>query len=248
MGNKSELEKDIFDLAMAVGYELLKNGAEIYRVKDTIKRITKSYGVETEELYVLTNGIFMSKNGFSGIRDLPVGEPNLEKITELNQLSREIEGGKYTVMEADRRLKEIIRKKNKKHIGKILAAGIGSGCFCYIMGGRGTENIAAYIVGTLLYLYSVFMEKTKLSNITICVLGGGVTAFFCLMLSRLMGGQLYRIISGAILPMIPGVAFVTGIKDMGAGDYLAGTIRLLDAIIVFLGLSIGVGGILWILL
>ena len=48
-------------------------------------------------------------------------------------------------------------------------------------------------------------------------------------------------ISGAIMPLVPGIAFTNGIRDIADGDYISGAVRLLDAILVFLCIAIGVG-------
>ena len=51
-------------------------------------------------------------------------------------------------------------------------------------------------------------------------------------------------IGGAIIPLVPGVAFVNGIRDIGDGDYISGTVRLLDSMLVFLCIAVGVGVVL----
>lgn len=38
---------DLISAATDVGYLLLRNGAEIYRVEDSMQRIFRAYGVET---------------------------------------------------------------------------------------------------------------------------------------------------------------------------------------------------------
>ena len=48
-------------------------------------------------------------------------------------------------------------------------------------------------------------------------------------------------IIGAIMPLIPGVAFVNSVRDIAAGDYISGTIRMIDAIVTASGIAIGVG-------
>ena len=48
------------------------------------------------------------------------------------------------------------------------------------------------------------------------------------------------LISG-IFPLVPGVPFTNGIRDIADGDYISGAVRLLDAILVFLCIAIGVG-------
>ena len=40
---------------------------------------------------------------------------------------------------------------------------------------------------------------------------------------------------------MPGVPFTNGIRDIADGDYISGAVRLLDAMLVFLCVAIGVG-------
>ena len=41
--------------------------------------------------------------------------------------------------------------------------------------------------------------------------------------------------------MVPGVAFTNAIRDMADGDYISGSVRMLDAILVFFCIAMGVG-------
>ena len=47
--------KEILCLAVEIGNSMLKNGAEIYRVEDSIIHILKAYDVEEFDVYVLSN-------------------------------------------------------------------------------------------------------------------------------------------------------------------------------------------------
>ena len=49
----------ILSVAMEAGKIMLENGAEIYRVEDTMDRIAKHYGSTDHHFFVLTNGIFV---------------------------------------------------------------------------------------------------------------------------------------------------------------------------------------------
>ena len=62
-----------------------------------------------------------------------------------------------------------------------------------------------------------------------------------------IGDSLNHMIVGAVIPLVPGVAFTNGIRDIGNEDYIAGTVRLLDAMLVFFGIAAGVGGMMMIL-
>jgi uncharacterized membrane protein YjjB (DUF3815 family) len=54
------------------------------------------------------------------------------------------------------------------------------------------------------------------------------------------GNSLSNIIIGAIMPLIPGVPFVNGVRDLANADYLAGLTRLTDALLGFFCIAIGV--------
>ena len=51
------------------------------------------------------------------------------------------------------------------------------------------------------------------------------------------------LISG-IIPLVPGVALTNGIRDVANCDYLSGTIRALDAVLIAAGIALGVGLVL----
>ena len=46
---------------------------------------------------------------------------------------------------------------------------------------------------------------------------------------------------GSITLLIPGAALTSGIRDMTGGDYISGTVRLLDALLGFISIAVGVG-------
>lgn len=48
----------VLELALEAGRILLRNGAEIFRVEETIEHICKRFGVEAVDSFVLSNGIF----------------------------------------------------------------------------------------------------------------------------------------------------------------------------------------------
>ena len=131
----------VLDCAMQAGSILLKNGAEIFRVEETVARMCSHYGVESEKAFVLSNGIFLTAgNGnepfYAKVQHIPVSGAHLDKVAAVNQLSREIAQGKYTVEEAMEALNAIKAMPGKRKITQVLASGVGSGAFCYLFGGK----------------------------------------------------------------------------------------------------------------
>ena len=52
----------ILSIAMEAGKIMLENGAEIYRVEDTMARISKYYGAKDQHFFVLTNVIHVYRS------------------------------------------------------------------------------------------------------------------------------------------------------------------------------------------
>jgi len=48
-------------------------------------------------------------------------------------------------------------------------------------------------------------------------------------------------IIGSIIPLVPGVPFTNAIRDIADGDYISGSVRMLDALLVFFCIALGVG-------
>lgn len=111
--------KEILTLAVEIGDCMLRNGAEIYRVEDTVVHILSSYEVEEFDVYVLSNGIFASANenkedACSIVRHVPLGAVNLAKISALNQLARDICDQKISLIDSWDRLEQCKNISNYK--------------------------------------------------------------------------------------------------------------------------------------
>lgn len=170
----------VMEVAMKAGRLLLENGAEIFRVEETMERICRYYHVENPSFFVLSNGIFMT-------------------------------GG-------------------------------GGACFCILFGGSGMDSAASFLAGLLLYAYVLLLSAPYMSRMIGNVLGGVLASAACVALYALgLGDDLSHMIIGAIIPLIPGIPFTNGIRDLADGDYISGSVRLLDALVTFLCIATGVG-------
>ncbi|MBQ5517431.1 MAG: threonine/serine exporter family protein, partial [Bacteroidales bacterium] len=73
------------------------------------------------------------------------------------------------------------------------------------------------------------------------IVGGFFVTALCIVFHRIgFGHSLPNMIIGAIIPLIPGVPFVNGVRDVANEDYIAGATRLLDAMLVFFCIAAGV--------
>lgn len=241
-------ERSVMNAAMEAGHILLENGAEISRVEETMERICRHYGVTTGEFFVLSNGIFTtaglsSEKSFARVQHIPVKGARIDKVVAVNQLSREIEEGRYECIEdVERALRDINSMPGFGMWKQILASGVGSGFFCVLFGGGLVDSLCAFVAGLLLYIFVLKVSAPYLSKIVGNILGGMLVVFFSLACYHAgLGINISHMISGSIMPLIPGIAFTNGIRDIAGGDYIAGAVRMLDAALIFLSIAIGVG-------
>lgn len=244
--------RDVLDLAMNMGRVLLKNGAEIFRVEETIEHVCRRYEIEDVDPFVMSNGIFITARDekeevYAKVKHIPISGFHLGIVTEVNDLSREISAGNIGLEEARKRLCEIEALPPKRGRFRVLAAGIGSGCFCYLLQANIWESLLAVLIGCLLYIFVIFSENHRLTKIIINIVGGGLITIMTLLAVQLPWPFVVRvdkIIIGSILPLVPGVAFVNSIRDIANSDFISGIVRIVDALLVFVYIAIGVGFIL----
>ena len=231
----------IMELAYEAGAILLENGAEISRVDETMRRIAGHYGVDDESFFVLSNGIMATAKGFARTKFIPIKGTSLDKVVAVNQLSREVSEGKCDLEQLESQLKAIRAMRPKPAWEQITASAFGSAAFCIIFGGGFADSIAAFVAGLVLWVYMLFVGYRHLSRIAGAITGGLLATLLCGVMFRLgLGTHLSNMIIGAIIPLIPGVPFTNGIRDLAHEDYIAGVTRLLDALLTFFCISMGV--------
>ena len=242
----------VLELASEAGHILLENGAEISRVEDIMARISTHYGVDSKHFFILSNGIFttgkagkVAKAGgqastYANVDFIPIRGSQLNKVTAVNRLSYEISQGKYSVEEARVRLEEIKQIPKKADWLQILASGVASGGFGIVFGGSIMDCLAATLSGVLLYCFVLYVSNRYLSKIVGSICNALVTMLLCITCWRLgLGESLSNIIVGAIMPLVPGVAFTNGVRDLANSDHLAGLTRLTDALLGFFCIALG---------
>ena len=238
---------DILKVCTEMGRILLENGAEIFRTEDTLSRVARYYGIEDENFFVLTNGILSSAvdregNTSARVRFIPSNSANLAKVNEINQLSREICSGKYTLDEVRRELVRIDSLHSEPSPLIIGATALGSGAFSLLYGAAFADALVALLAGFILGLFSELVAKKHLTKITKNITGAALVTAICLIFHhRGIGANMNAMIAGAIIPLIPGVSFVNGIRDIAHSDYISGVVRLMDSLFVFICIAIGVG-------
>lgn len=242
--------KEVLTLAVEIGDALLRNGAEVYRVEDTVLHILQAYEIKDCDVYVLSNGIFASANeekddACSVIRHVPLGKTHLGRIAALNQLSREICSHECSLIDSWDRLEECKTIPYNRKSVQVIFCGLGSAGFCYLFGGMVLDAVFAFLAGALLQIFLCFSDKRLESKFITNILGSAfVTMISLLALVTGLPVLQDKIVIGAIMPLVPGIALTTSIRDLFNGDYLSGAIHLMDAVLTAFCIAVGVGSVI----
>ena len=97
----------VIDVIMLAGTILLKSGSEIHRVEDTMIRIAHSQGIMDCNVLAMPAAIFFSieNTNISRMKRVTSSSYNIEKVCDVNQVSRELVGGQIDLSTAFNKLK-----------------------------------------------------------------------------------------------------------------------------------------------
>jgi uncharacterized membrane protein YjjP (DUF1212 family) len=240
--------KLLFNYALKTGRIMLENGAETYRVEDTMERILKTSHFEVVETFVTPTGFFMSFDDpsietITRVQRLKHRTLHLHKVSEANDLSRKFCNGTISLEEAWAAINEVETSHLYHPITIILAVGLAAGFFSLMFGANFIDFIISFVIGTISGCVMQLLGKYKVSPYFISLVGGLIIGILAKYINSYLplSTHLDLIIIGTLMPLVPGVAITNGIMDTIRGDLVSGLARSADAIVTATFIAIGVG-------
>ena len=241
MQNIDELETVLY-----AGNLLLSSGAEIYRAEETMHRIADAMHIKDLDAYVTNRGIFASGNvpgkGIeSRIMSVPDKELNIDKIEAVNELSREVCSNRMDLLYLKTSLQNIANMGEQNVAEKILSYFLGAGCFSYAIGTSVRDSLCAAIIGSLVGFYMIWSKYRIKSRVLITIIASVLTAVlshFCVAIG--LGSKLSFIIIGAMMDLVPGVAFVNSVREFSQNNFATGQTLLTSALLTCVSMASGV--------
>ena len=231
------MAEDIFDraleLVMDAGQTLLENGGEVFRAQQTMEIMAASLGVRDFHVYVLTNGIFASahlpgRDAVSLVRHVPTVSIHLGRVEAVNELSRGL-----GVVEAEARLNTARTLPRSTPQLEILACVVGAAGFAYLFGGTLADMPVAAVAGLLEALVCQQFARHGINRIFTDIVAAFCGTIWAIAVQTVVPAvNANAAIIGALMVLTPGVALTMGVRDILNGDYLSGSIRLLDALLI----------------
>ena len=231
--------KLVLDTAVLAGQIMLQNGAEIHRVEDTIYRILKVSNLKTAEAYVTPTGLIVTLDdpgvdSMTVVKRIETRGTNLSKIAEVNS-------GSISLKEAFHRLKYM--KLNsyaawQKYVSQVLVAA----SFAILLGGSFRDAVGAGVAGICMGAVMFFCRKIDLNNFLQLLLDATVISLTAFAASHIswFHARMDIVIIGGIMPIVPGAALTTAVRDTLQGNYVAGGAKALEAFVSAAAIAAGV--------
>lgn len=231
---------------MNIGREMIRCGAEIWRVEDSLTRIFQAYRCKQIEVYASTALIVCTIKSLQGgvytqsARVLSVGT-DLSMLEELNRLSRDICRHRPGVEEIEKKIKElsVVPKMNAYHA---FGYAFYAGAFSVFFGGNVRDGIASALVALILFFIDRFTSMKRLNVLIYTLIMTFVSGSLAVVsVWAGVGCHLDKVTIGLVMIFIPTLVLVNGIRDMFHRDIISGTFRIVEASLVAVTIALGIG-------
>ncbi len=235
---------NVLRIALDIGEGLLRNGADVHRVEIAIEKVCRTYGAAHIDVFSIHSlilvAIYMPDGSHStqSRRIFDVAN-NLTRLELYNALSREICEKKPSIDDVDARIREIKKSRAYPFYVIMLGYALASGSFAIFFGGSLRDGIAAAIIAVFMYLLDEVKINyfNKMAKTTLTSFVAGILA--CLSVKIGLGDNIDLIIIGTIMILIPGLSLGNAMRDLLGGDTLAGTLKIVQAIVIAIMIAIG---------
>lgn len=234
----------VIDVIMLAGTILLRNGSEIHRVEDTMIRIAHSQGIMDCNVLAMPAAIFFSieNTNISRMKRVTSSSYNIEKVCDVNQISRQIVSGQIDLATAFVRLKELnVKPSPYTKVQLTLAATLSAPFFSIMFGGNFYDAFGAGFATLFGFTFSLYVERFIRIPFVTAFAGAFVFGLIAQFWARYSGfpSTADLIIAGAVMPFVPGIALTNAVRDIMTNHINSGMSKMFESLLITLALGAG---------
>ena len=227
----------LVDCLLDMGELLLKCGAEISRVEDTVSRMAKAYGCLRADVFVITSIISLSvkfpneKVLTETRRIYSSSETDFTRLEHLNHISRSCCQEPMPVAELRRELRQVASEE--KSFGMLLLGSVlAAASFAVFFGGTLWDGLAAAVFAAGICFLQRVLGKTEIApvgaNLLLSLITGVAVGLVCRAVPAIHPD---KILIGDIMLLIPGLTMIHSVRNILGGNTISGLLRLTESLI-----------------
>ena len=235
-------------LALQAGEVMLTNGVSVADCERLLRRILDAAGLATCDVVVELHRVTLSDlsldppRATTVVRKVRASSLHLHRLDSVEVLVRSLEDGDVALVDAVADLDRIAAEPGPWPRGSRFAAmAVAVAAWAVFLGGDALSAIAAAVAAVVVSPVVTLVRRTPVPEVFAIV----AAAFVGVMVPYLAAwsGIELRVppaALGAIYPFLPGAAFVASVTDGLSGSPLSSLARGLEALLVGLGVALGV--------
>lgn len=237
----------LLELAADMGYRLAMNGAETFRVEESIRRILAAYNIESE-VFAIPNCLTVSIETPDGkpmtrMRRIGFHGNDLDSVEKYSNLSRRICAERPEPSQARNWMKQTDASLRSYSLPILLLGNfMGAFGFAIVFGGSYIDGFCSGISGTLIGLINYYLGKRKVNPFFNTIASAFAMAFASYLMSALgIADNVDTVIIGALMILVPGLIFTNAMRDIIFGDTNSGMNRIVQVLLVAAAIALGTG-------
>lgn len=246
IGKEVKVNTDqVLGVAMDIGKSMVKCGAEINRVEETVVRICHAYGLKQTEVFsvisiIVTTTFDREGKDHTQSRRIHSYSTDFGKLESLNALSRKICSNRPDPSEARAELEKINEPKKRLLLSVCLGYILAASSFTAFFGGSIKDAVAAAPIAVILWLISSLSKARGMNKLFLTAVSSAISGFLAILFVKLgFADSAPMIMIGDVMVIIPGLMLINSVREMLCGDVMSGLLRFLESIIISLAIACG---------
>lgn len=230
-----------------IGDLLIANGAEISRAEESMRRIFYAYGIKRSDVFAIPTFISVSASAPDGhpitaIRRIPVRQVNMDRVDQANDLCRRVCHGKPELDAVNREIRRIGTMPEIPFSLQTAAFAFVASAFTLFYGGNAADAVVAFLCGAVIKPVWRLLEHFHVNQFFLYIAASFVPTAIALVFAHFYVSLNYdKIVIGALMNLVPGIAITDFMRDIIAGDMIAGILRFTESLLVAAAIAIGAG-------
>lgn len=237
----------LIDLSLELGYLLAMNGAETYRIEESVSKVLDAYGARGE-VFAIPNCIHVSIETADGIpltrmRRIGSHGNNLDAMEVYSNLSRRICKERPDLETWAAWQEEAKTRPRSYNIWFQIIGGFLAACgYCVFFGGDPADALCAGVCGIAVCLINLLLTRLKVNPFFNTI----VSAFLMAAIAYTANGlsltqRVDTVIIGTLMILVPGLLFTNALRDIIYGDTNSGINRIVQVFLIAAAIALGTG-------
>ena len=238
---------ELLHLAVEIGCRLQESGAEIYRVEEAVRRVFQAYGADSGQVFAIPNCLIVSViddegKAISRLRRIPIHGTDISRMERVYDFCRRI---CRTTPKLDSALEQL-QALDRQHPAfplwfQLLGYFVGTCFFTLFFGGDNLwDALAGGACGVAIGACLTVMSKLNANLFVKTAIAAFLSALLAMGLVAVGVGRHTSFITiGALMALTPGIMFTNFMRDIMAGDTVAGLIKLVEALMTAGAIAMG---------